>query len=67
MLPVKKRGKSLDSEVTCGLVLHLIGAYRVQSLFRLRWTRLVFDQLELSKRKLNNNRKRIAGKSPLLK
>lgn len=57
----EKRGKSLFSEVMCGLVLHLIGPYRVHSLFwliRLRWTRLVCDQLELSKRRLNNSRKK---------
>ena len=29
----KKRRKSLVSKVTCGVVLHLIGAYSVQSLF----------------------------------
>ena len=29
----EKRGKSIVVEVTCGLVLHLIGAYSYQPLF----------------------------------
>ena len=54
----EQRGKILISEVTCDFVLHLIRAYRNQYLsllVRPRWTILVFDQLELSKRKLNSN------------